>query len=104
MPTGRKVNPTMISNPTNDRTTAEAPARPVPRIAPRARLISAPPALRDERREFICTEDAAYHLGRSPQTLRLWGCKGSGLLTPMRIGRRLAWRVSDIRRLLGIEA
>ena len=77
---------------------------PVRRLLPRTRQRPSVPSLRDEPREFICTEDAAYHLSRSPQTLRLWGCKGSGLLTPMRIGRRLAWRVSDIRRLLGIEA
>lgn len=94
----------MNSKPSNDRHTGGAPASPVPSIPPYSRLTATGPTLRDEKREFICTEDAAYHLGRSPQTLRMWGCKGSGLLTPIRIGRRLAWRVSDIRRLLGIEA
>lgn len=59
------------------------------------------PSLEQETRELLPTDAAAYHLNRKPQTLLAWSHYGSGLLTPVRIGNRLGWRTSDIRRLLG---
>lgn len=49
----------------------------------------------------INTAQAAEYLNRSPQTLRSWASTQSGLIQPIHIGNRLAWRVSDIRKLLG---
>lgn len=52
-----------------------------------------------EVRETLDTESAAFHLNRSPQTLREWASKGNGPIRPLRIGGLLAWPVRDIRRL-----
>lgn len=51
----------------------------------------------------VPTEQAAYYLHRRAQTLRGWACHEDGPLRPLRINRRLAWKVSDLRRLLGVE-
>lgn len=57
-----------------------------------------------EARFALPTAEAARHLGRRPQTLRLWACDGSGPLQPTRLHGRLLWPVREIRRLLGVEA
>jgi hypothetical protein len=57
-----------------------------------------------EMRAAVPTAEAAAHLGRAPQTLRLWACNEDGPLRPLRINGRLAWPVADLRRLLGVEA
>lgn len=62
------------------------------------------PSLANETRELVPTDCAAFHLHRAPQTLREWSCLGTGLLRPVRIGARLAWRTADIRNLLGVES
>ena len=51
----------------------------------------------------ITTAEAAFHLNRSEQTLRLWACKETGPLRPARINNRLAWSVAELRRVLGIH-
>ena len=56
--------------------------------------------LDQEKRSALPTREAALHLGRKEQTLRLWSCLENGPLRPVRINGRLAWRVSDIRSLL----
>lgn len=56
--------------------------------------------LEQEKRTAITTNEAAYHLGRMPQTLRKWACLENGPLRPVRINGRLAWMVADIKRLL----
>lgn len=56
--------------------------------------------LNQEHRAAISTSEAAAHLMRAPQTLRLWACKGGGPIKPLKIHGRLAWPVSEIRRLL----
>lgn len=58
------------------------------------------PALVRENRIAINTNEAAFHLGRKPQTLRKWACLEDGPLRPIRINGRLAWNVEDIKRLL----
>lgn len=54
-----------------------------------------------ETRTAIPTDAAAHHLNRKPQTLRAWACLENGPLRPVHINGRLAWKVSDIRNLLG---
>lgn len=51
----------------------------------------------------VSTDQAAYYLNRRPQTLRGWARKESGPLAPLQIQGRLAWRVQDIKSLLGME-
>ena len=60
--------------------------------------------LAQETRAALPTSEAARHLNRSPQTLRIWACRQSGPLKPINVAGRLAWPVADIRALLGMEA
>lgn len=60
--------------------------------------------LDQENRSTLPTDEAAYHLNRSEQTLRLWACKENGPLRPKRINGRLHWSVNDIRLLLGVAS
>jgi hypothetical protein len=48
----------------------------------------------------LTTEEAAAALNRAAQTLRKWACLENGPIRPVRIHRRLAWKVSDIQALL----
>lgn len=55
-----------------------------------------------ETRAAVDTDTAAYHLSRRPQTLRAWACHEDGPMRPLRINGRLAWPVSELRRVLGV--
>ena len=64
----------------------------------------APVPLADETRSAITTTEAAFHLNRSEQTLRIWAMgKRDVPILPMRINGRLAWPVSELRRVLGVS-
>ena len=56
-----------------------------------------------ETRPAVETAQAAYYLGRRPQTLRKWACRETGPLRPVRVHGRLMWPMRDIRRLLGLD-
>lgn len=60
------------------------------------------PPLDMETRSVVTTAAAAHYLNRRPQTLRGWACHEDGPLRPVRIHGRLAWRVADLRRVLGV--
>lgn len=60
------------------------------------------PPLDQETREVVSTDCAAFHTNRRPQTLRGWACREDGPIRPIRINGRLGWKVSDLRRLLGV--
>lgn len=62
-----------------------------------------PTPLSQETRVSLTTAEAAFHLNRAPQTMRLWACHESGPIRPLRINGRLAWPVSELRRLLRVE-
>ena len=53
-------------------------------------------------RPSLSTEEAAFYLNRKPQTLRCWAMRENGLIRPLRINGRLAWPVSELKRVLGI--
>jgi len=57
-----------------------------------------------ETRSVLPTPEAAYHLNRAQQTLRLWAMRENGPLRPLRVNGRLAWPVADLRRILQVEA
>lgn len=60
-------------------------------------------SLIQEKRTHLTTAEAAYHLNRSQQTLRLWACRdGTGPIRPVRVNGRLAWPVAELRRVLGV--
>ena len=52
--------------------------------------------------EVVSTTKAGEIIGRSPQTLRKWSCLDCAPLgiRPIKINGRLAWRVSDLQKLL----
>lgn len=56
--------------------------------------------LEKEVRDYLPTNEAAFHLGRKPQTLRVWSCNQTGLLQPIGRGARLLWPVAEIKALL----
>jgi hypothetical protein len=53
-----------------------------------------------EQRTHVDTASAAHHLGRRPQTMRVWASTEQGPIRPVRINGRLSWPVEEIRRLL----
>jgi hypothetical protein len=58
------------------------------------------PPLEQVARPTVPTDAAAHYLNRKPQTLRAWACLEDGPIRPIRINGRLAWRVSDLQKLL----
>jgi len=54
-----------------------------------------------ETRPTVDTAAAAHYLHLAKQTLRIYACKESGPIRPIRISGRLHWKTDDIRRLLG---
>lgn len=66
---------------------------------------NAPPNFRPlatETRATLPTPEAAFHLSRAQQTLRLWAMRQDGPVRPLRINGRLAWPVADLKRILGV--
>lgn len=62
-----------------------------------------PVPLASESRTGLPTHEAAYHLNRAQQTLRLWAMREDGPLRPIRINGRLSWPVAELRRVLGVS-
>ncbi|CAM2180422.1 DNA-binding protein [Paraburkholderia sacchari] len=54
-------------------------------------------------RDTLPTDEAAPVINRKAQTLRKWACLEIGPIRPVRINGRLAWRVSDLQKLLNGE-
>mgnify|MGYP006155801473 CR=1 FL=1 len=55
-----------------------------------------------ETRTALPTPEAAYHLNRAQQTLRLWAMRENGPIRPIRIHGRLAWPVASLKLILGV--
>jgi hypothetical protein len=60
------------------------------------------PPLEAVTRPNVDTTAAAYYTNRRPQTLRGWACFENGPIRPIRINGRLAWPVTELKRLLGV--
>jgi len=58
--------------------------------------------LAQETRSALPTPEAAGQLNRAQQTLRIWAMRDDGPIRPIRINGRLAWPVSEIKRVLGV--
>jgi hypothetical protein len=56
-----------------------------------------------ETRAALPTPEAAYHLNRAAQTLRLWAMRNDGPVKCLRVGGRLQWPVADIKRVMGVS-
>ena len=57
-----------------------------------------------ETRPTVATNAAAHYLHLAPQTLRIYACKESGPIRPLRVNGRLHWETKKIRELLGVAA
>lgn len=57
-----------------------------------------------EARAALPTPEAALHLNRAQQTLRLWAMRENGPIRPIRVNGRLAWPVAEIRKLLHVSS
>jgi hypothetical protein len=55
-----------------------------------------------ETRSAVDTRTAAFHLNRKEQTLRAWACLQNGPISPIRINGRLAWPVTELRRVCNV--
>lgn len=55
-----------------------------------------------ETRTTLPTPEAALHLNRASQTMRLWSMRENGPIRPLRINGRLAWPVAELKRVLGV--
>lgn len=62
------------------------------------------PMLESVTRPTVETAAAAFYLNRQQQTLRGWACLENGPLRPLRVHGRLAWPVSELKRVLGVAA
>ena len=58
--------------------------------------------LAEETRTALPTAEAAGHLSRAQQTLRIWAMREDGPIRPIRVHGRLAWPVAEIKRVLGV--
>lgn len=56
-----------------------------------------------EPRSALPTPEAAFHLNRAEQTLRLWAMRGDGPVQCLRVHGRLQWPVADIKRVMGVQ-
>jgi hypothetical protein len=62
-----------------------------------------PVPLAQETRAALPTPEAAFHLNRAPQTLRLWAMgRTTAPVTPIRVNGRLQWPVAEIKALMGV--
>ena len=61
------------------------------------------PSLESVTRPTVDTAAAAYYLNRRPQTLRIWAMNQHPI-RPLNIHGRLAWPVSELKRVLGVTA
>lgn len=61
------------------------------------------PPLELVTRPAVDTASAAFYLNRKQQTLRAWATYQNGPVNPIRVGGRLAWKTSDLRRVLMVE-
>lgn len=61
------------------------------------------PPLEEVTRPTVPTDQAAHYLLRQPQTLREWAMTGK-VIQPLRINGRLAWPVSELKKILGVAA
>ena len=69
------------------------------------KAVTAPPQfppLESVTSPTVITEQAGYYLNRRPQTMRVWACREDGPIRPIRINGRLAWKVSDLKKVLGV--
>lgn len=63
-----------------------------------------PVPLDRETRAALPTNEAAYHLNRAEQTLRLWAMRNDGAVKCLRVNGRLQWPVSQIKAVMGVAA
>ena len=99
-----KLLPQKRPNPETPQSQGQASASAVLPVEPQSQPNGKFPPLSQETRTHVTTEHAAWLLGRTCQTLRVWACyESKGPLRPIRVAGRLAWPVAEIKRALGVK-
>jgi hypothetical protein len=62
------------------------------------------PPIELQTKPILTTEEAAHYMNRAVQTLRIWACKKTGPITPIRMGGPLGWKTSEVRKLVGVKS
>lgn len=52
----------------------------------------------------LTTKELCHYANIAEQTAWVWACKESGLVRPIRIGRRLNWPTAAVKKLCGVAA
>lgn len=60
------------------------------------------PPLEQVTRPNLTTQEVAYYTNTRPQTWRIYACRQTGPIQPMRVAGRLAWPTAAVRRLVGV--
>ena len=55
-------------------------------------------------RPVLTTKELCHYLNIAEQTAWGWACKESGPVRPIRIGRRLGWPTTAVKKLCGVAA
>jgi hypothetical protein len=63
-----------------------------------------PVPLDKEVRAALPTSEAAFHLNRAEQTLRLWAIRNDGAVKCLRVNGRLQWPLDQIKAVMGVVA
>ena len=75
-------------------------AREINSSSPKASLPFLPLEL--ETRPTVTTAAIAHYTHMAQQTWRIYACKETGPLRPLRIAGRLLWPTAELKRLLGV--
>ena len=62
------------------------------------------PPLERVTKPLLTTGELCHYANIRPQTAWVWACKESGPLRPIRIGRRLGWPTTAVKKLCGVAA
>ena len=55
-------------------------------------------------RPVLTTKELCHYANIAEQTAWVWACKESGPVRPIRIGRRLGWPTTAVKKLCGVAA
>ena len=55
-------------------------------------------------RPVLTTKELCHYVNIAEQTAWVWACKESGPVRPIRIGRRLGWPTTAVKKLCGVAA
>ncbi len=64
--------------------------------------MTAYPDLSEIKTKMVPTRQAAFYLGRAPDTLRVYARSPNPPIAPSRFGGRYQWPVAEIKKIVGV--